>query len=165
MNRSHLGEEHTTRRPANPFDSLRGPHYRGWSVLTGGFLCSMLAVGGSVYIFGHFVLPVSQAFDLSRADANNGLILKLVGAALWSPFIGRFLDRFSARLVMGTGALLYALGFVSIALSPSLWMIGLAILGPVSMGVSSVGSMKQPRCPCRLPPAATVAPSARAMSM
>lgn len=115
--------------------------YRGWWVVGGGFICAMLAVGGSVYIFGLFVLPVSEAFQLSRADTNNGLILKLLGTAVWSPFIGRMLDRLSARLVMSVGALLYAAGFLAIAMSSSLWVIGLAIFGPVSMGVTSAGSL------------------------
>lgn len=102
--------------------------YRGWSVVAGGFVCAMLAVGGSIYIFG-----------LSRADFNNGLIFKLVGTAMWSPFIGRILDHLSVRWVISVGAFLYALGLVVISMSSSLLIISFAILVPVSMGVTCAG--------------------------
>ena len=116
--------------------NLAGPAtglYRGWSVVAGGFVCAMLVVGGSVYIFGLFALPFSEEFGLSRANFNNGLILKMVGLAVWSPIMGRLLDRLSARLLIAVGALLYALGMVVIAMSSSLLIISLAILFPISM--------------------------------
>ena len=56
--------------------------------MAGGFICAMLAVGGTIYVFGLFVVPVSEAFNLSRADANNGLILNMLGMAMWSPIMG-----------------------------------------------------------------------------
>jgi sugar phosphate permease len=113
--------------------------YRGWSVVAGGFFCAMLAVGGSIYIFGLFALPLSAEFGLSRADFNNGLIIKLVGTAMWSPFIGRLLDRVSVPRVISVGALLYALGLVIISMTSSLLIMGLAIFIPVSMGVTCAG--------------------------
>ncbi len=129
-------------------DGSRNPlAYRGWSVVLGSFVCAMLAVGGSVYIFGLFVIPVSEAFDLSRADVNNGLTLTLIGTAIWSPILGRLIDRFSARLVIAVGALLYAVGFFTIASSSSLWLISLAIRGPVAMGVAAAA--QSPPTPSR----------------
>lgn len=124
--------------------NLAGPAtglYRGWSVVAGGFVCAMLVVGGSVYIFGLFALPFSEEFGLSRANFNNGLILKMVGLAVWSPIMGRLLDRLSARLLIAVGALLYALGMVVIAMSSSLLIISLAILFPISMSYGCAGPM------------------------
>ncbi len=129
----------TTSAAALPVESRW--FYRGWTVVAGGFICAALAVGGSVYIFGLFVLPVSEAYGLSRADVNNGLILKLVGTAIWAPFIGRLIDRLSARRVMMVGALLYGAGFWAISATSSLWLTSLAILGPVSMGVTAGGTI------------------------
>lgn len=125
-------------------ESLAAPvrgFYRGWSVVAGGFLCAMLVVGGSVYIFGLFALPFSEEFGLSRANFNNGLILKMVGLAVWSPIVGRLLDRFSARLIIAVGALLYALGMVVISMTSSLLIISLAILFPISMSYGCAGAM------------------------
>ena len=121
--------------------SGRATHYRGWSVAAGGFLCAMLSVGGSIYIFTLFVLPAVEAFSLSRADANNAMILLMLGMATWSPVIGRLLDTFSARVVMSISAFFYAAGFLIIGSSSSLLAISLAIFGPVAMGVSGAGAM------------------------
>ena len=121
--------------------SGRATHYRGWSVAAGGFLCAMLSVGGSIYIFTLFVLPAVEAFSLSRADANNAMILLMLGMAAWSPVIGRLLDNFSARVVMSISAFFYAAGFLIIGSSSSLLTISLAIFGPVAMGVSGAGAM------------------------
>lgn len=109
--------------------------------MAGGFICAMLAVGGTIYIFGLFVVPVSEAFNLSRADANNGLILNMLGMAVWSPIMGWLLDRYSARYIMSFGAVMYAVGFSVIAASTSLWPIALAIVGPISMSVTSAGAL------------------------
>lgn len=71
----------------------------------------MLAIGSTTYAFGLFVAPLSLEFELSRADANGGLIFLLLGFALWASFVGRWMDRLPARAVMIGGALLFAIGF------------------------------------------------------
>ena len=109
--------------------------------MAGCFICAMLAVGGTIYIFGLFVVPVSEAFNLSRADTNNGLILNMLGMALWSPVVGRLLDRYSARAIMAFGAAMYAAGFFIIATASSLWFIGLAIIGPIALAVTCAGAL------------------------
>lgn len=109
--------------------------------MAGGFICAMLAVGGTIYVFGLFVVPVSEAFDLSRADANNGLILNMLGMAVWSPIIGKLLDRYSARYIMSFGAIMYTCGFSIIASTSSLLYIGLAIAGPIALAVTCAGAL------------------------
>ena len=115
--------------------------YPGWRVMAGGFICAMLAVGGTIYVFGLFVVPVSEAFNLSRADANNGLILNMLGMAMWSPIMGKLLDRYSARYIMLFGAIMYACGFSIIAATTSLFYIFLAIVGPIAMAVTCAGAL------------------------
>ena len=90
---------------------------------------------------GFLLCLFSEEFGLSRANFNNGLILKMVGLAVWSPIMGRLLDRLSARLLIAVGALLYALGMVVIAMSSSLLIISLAILFPISMSYGCAGPM------------------------
>ena len=85
--------------------SVAGSPYRGWLVLAAAFLSAMMAVGCSSYIFGLFVVAVTREFGISRAEANNGMIALMIGAAIWAPVVGQLLDRLSARLVMSAGAL------------------------------------------------------------
>ncbi|MFC4250641.1 MFS transporter [Sinimarinibacterium flocculans] len=115
--------------------------YRGWWIVAAGFVCTLLAIGGTTYSFGLFVTPLSEEFGLSRADANGGFIFLLVGFAVWAPIVGRLLDRLPARSVMIGGAVLFAIGFTLIALAQSPLIMGLAVLGPVSLGTVACGAL------------------------
>lgn len=115
--------------------------YRGWFVLAGGFISALLMVGSTIYCFGLFVVPAIQEFGLSRANANNGQILFSVGLALWAPFVGRLIDKLPIGTVMAFGGLLLAGGFVVVALTHALWLIGLAAIGPIALGVVCAGGI------------------------
>ena len=115
--------------------------YRGWWVLLAGYACTMLAIGSTTYTFGLFVAPMSETFGLSRADANTGFIMLLLGMAAWSPVAGRLLDRYSARLVMGAGAVGFGVGFVLMARAGAPWMLAAAIFGPVAFGTVACGAL------------------------
>lgn len=125
----------------NPTIARLRESYVGWNVLAACFVCSMLAVGCTIYLFGVFVVPLTREFGISRTEANNGLILMLIGMAVWSPLAGRLLDRLPARRVIGTGALLFSAGFITIALSSSLPVIAAAIAGPIALGVTCAGGL------------------------
>ena len=115
--------------------------YRGWWVLLAGYACTMVAIGSTTYTFGLFVAPMSEAFGLSRADANTGFIMLLLGMAVWSPVAGRLLDRLPARLVMGAGALGFAGGFLVMARADVPWVLAVAIFGPVAFGTVACGAL------------------------
>jgi MFS family permease len=115
--------------------------YHGWWIVAAGFVCTLLAIGGTTYSFGLFVAPLSEEFGLSRADANGGFIFLLLGFALWAPIVGRLMDRMPARAVMIGGAALFAIGFALIALAQSPLIMGLAVLGPVSLGTVACGAL------------------------
>ncbi len=115
--------------------------YYGWWIVAAGFICTMLAIGSTTYSFGLFVAPLSEEFGLSRADANGGFIFLLIGFAVWGPLIGRLMDRLPARVVMISGAVLFAIGACLIAVAQSPWFMGLAVLGPVSLGTVACGAL------------------------
>lgn len=96
--------------------------YYGWYVVAIATVVYMLMVGATFSAFGLYVLPVSAAFDLSRADMNTALILMNLGNAALAPFIGRLLDRVPAKRIMIVCALLMGLSFLVLGLSRSLWL-------------------------------------------
>jgi MFS family permease len=118
-----------------------GAPYRGWFVLAAAFLSATIAAGCGIHIFGLFVVAVTQEFGISRAEANNGAITLMLGAAIWSPVVGQLLDRLPARLVMGIGALLLGGGLVAISQSQSLPSITVLIVGPLALGVAATGTL------------------------
>lgn len=90
---------------------------------------------------GLFVVAVTQEFGISRAEANNGMIAFMLGAAIWSPVVGPMLDRLAARLVMGIGGLLLGIGLAGISQSQSLPLITTMIVGPIALGVAATGTL------------------------
>ena len=115
--------------------------YAGWWVLAATFVCAMLVIGSTNYAFQLFVVPVEQAFGLSRAAVNQGMSLFLVGGAFWAPIAGRVLDRFPAPAVMATGGLLIAFGMTAIAATSSLALMAAAIAGPMALGAMFAGGL------------------------
>jgi MFS family permease len=114
--------------------------FQGWRVVGAGFFNAMLMVGATAYSFGLFVLPLQAEFGLSREQANLGLVLLIIGFAVWAPIIGRLIDRRSARIIGSIGAALFAAGFAAIALAGAPWAMALALAGPVALGSTAAGA-------------------------
>jgi MFS family permease len=113
--------------------------YQGWRVMAGAFAGAAMALGFTVYVFGIFVVPVSETFGLSRANASNGLIGLQLGSMFMAPLVGRLMDRFSARHVMMLGGVLFggALMLASQTESPILMLFYLTV--PLTFGYASCG--------------------------
>lgn len=117
------------------------PFYRGWTIVFAGFLCALIGVGATIYSFGAIVASISTEFGLTRGDATNGFALFLLGMAIWSPLVGRMLDRAPVRVIMTLGAACFALGFTLMALAPSPWVMGLSALTLVAFGTAAGGAL------------------------
>lgn len=115
--------------------------YEGWKIHAGMFICVMFASGCTTYIFGLFVVPVSEEFGISRADLNLGFIAFLLGNALLSPPTGYLLDKLSARWVVCSGGFFFSLGMIVIATTNSLMLMLIMILLPISFTASACGTL------------------------
>ena len=113
--------------------------YQGWIVVLGAFVAFTFA--SMVHTsFGLFVVPASVELGVSRADANNWLIVAGLGSAVLAPFIGRLVDRVSVRLIMGLGGVILAVSLVTLGTTTSPWlMIALAV--PVAFSSDSAGGL------------------------
>lgn len=80
-----------------------------WLALALLFFAQMVAIGSISYGFSVLLKPLALDFGLPRAEVNRGLMVVLVGMAVFSPLIGRALDRFSGRLVIACAAALLGL--------------------------------------------------------
>lgn len=115
--------------------------YEGWKVHAGMFVCAMFASGCTTYIFGLFVVPVSEEFGISRANLNLGFIAFLLGNALLSPPVGYLLDKLPARWVVCSGGFFFSFGMIVIATTQSLMLMLLMILLPISYTASACGTL------------------------
>ncbi len=121
----------------NPLDRL----YFGWRVHAGVFISALLAAGCTSYIYGLFVVPVTEEFNLSRANMNLGYTAFLLGFGLLSPIVGRLMDKYSARLMLAIGGVMFGIGFVVISQTSSLLLMLLMILGPISFAMNASGTL------------------------
>lgn len=112
-----------------------------WFALSVLFLGQMLAVGMIAYGFGLLAKPIAGEFALSRGDLNIGLMTLIVGMGLFSPFIGRALDRMPSGLVLSGGALLFGIGCLVIAFARSLDVILAAAFFLVASGGAALGPL------------------------
>ncbi|MDB5583546.1 MAG: hypothetical protein JWR80_8722 [Bradyrhizobium sp.] len=108
--------------------------YPGWTNVIASVVVSMLVVGATSYSFGLFVKPVSENLGIGRASIALGLILFHLGSALFSPFVGRIVDRNPARLVTLVSGALAGGGLIVVGLSSSLLLMAFCILLPVALG-------------------------------
>ena len=116
----------------------RDRRYR-WIILAITFVTQMLAIGSTSYGFALFVKPVSAEYGLSRADVNLGMILLIAGNAVFSPIVGRALDRFPARMIVMAGGILFGLASWAISLTHDFHLIALAIFLPLACGAVTLG--------------------------
>lgn len=118
-----------------------GAPYRGWLVVVAAFACAMLTVGATVYSFTFFVPVLVDEFGLNYAQANVGIMMLLIGMMLWSPIVGRLIDKLPIRLMICIGAAVFASGFLMLANASSLRIMVIATLGPISFGMIAAGAI------------------------
>lgn len=117
------------------------PFYYGWVILAAAAVSELLAQGATSYAAGLFVLPLQAEFHISRAVANMPVLIMFLGAAFVSPLVGKALDRFSIRLVLPLGAIIFSLALIGIALSHSLLVMAALLFLPVAIGFMCIGPL------------------------
>lgn len=118
--------------------------YYGWIMVAICMFTLMLTVGITMNIFGLYVLPVSEAYGLSRASVNTGMILMNAGAAVSALLVGRMLDRYPIRMIMGGSGLILAASLITLGLSTNIWLSAAVIAFPVGLAMSGVGTLTAP---------------------
>jgi OFA family oxalate/formate antiporter-like MFS transporter len=98
----------------------RLPFFYGWVVL--GVLCftGFSRQGPGVATLSIFVAPLTQEFGWSRSALSGAVSLGGILAAIVSPWIGPFLDRFGSRLVLCYAVLTTGAAMLLLSLTNSL---------------------------------------------
>ena len=95
----------------------RTPFYYGWVVAAAVLMTMTISGAVAAPMFSVFIPRWTEEFGWSRTAISGAFSFGTVAAALAGPLVGRALDRYGGRLVMGGGGLLMAasvagLGFV-----------------------------------------------------
>lgn len=118
--------------------------YYGWFIVAITVVTFALVIGASMQSYGLFVLPVSEAFGLTRAEMNTGAILLNLGMAVVSPFLGRMIDRFPARPIMLISGLVFGGSLAILGLSTSPLLSAVVIALPLGAAVVGCGTLTSP---------------------
>jgi MFS family permease len=115
--------------------------FLGWRMVGVAFLAQMLASGITLSAFSNFVIPLSESFSVSRGTITLGTTIVIGCLGVLSPFVGRWVDRGHARLLMTGGALLAGSGLVLLSRIESLPWFALVFGGFVCSGAALFGAM------------------------
>ncbi len=112
--------------------------FYGYWIVVATFFCLFIYSGFGAYGFSLFVRPLQADFGWGRGEIMVALTIWFLVMGMISPFIGRVVDRYGARIVIFTGALITGLGFVLISRMHYLWHFysGYIIIG---VGMASIG--------------------------
>lgn len=112
--------------------------FYGYWIAGAVFVLAMAVNGSGQYAFSLFVKPLEADMAWSRAGVMSALLLYNLTIAVTSPVVGRAVDRYGARAVMGAGACVMGVALVAAGLSRELWQYA-AAWGLLGAGVSGLG--------------------------
>jgi MFS family permease len=114
--------------------------FYGYWIVVATFFCLFIVSGCGFFAFSLFVRPLQTDLGWGRGDIMAAFTIFYLVVGVASPFIGRVVDRYGARRVISTGALIAGLGFISLSLVNSLWHfhVSYAIIG---IGMTAMGQV------------------------
>ncbi len=116
--------------------SFTGKISKPWFILAAATAVALIA-NGTRGSYGVFVVPLEQAFSLTRSQAILPFALFMIMGGVAQPFAGILMDAKGPRRAIVLSAVLSALGFIVAAFSQDLWQL---ILGfGIVLGVASSG--------------------------
>jgi len=108
-----------------------------WQVLACGAAIVTLSMGVR-HGFGLWLQPITQAQGWTRESFSFALAVQNLSWGIFGVFAGMLADRFGAFRVLLAGAMMYALGLVGMALSPTVWVFTLTT--GVLIGAAQAGT-------------------------
>ncbi len=113
--------ENPPRTRGTPFPVRNIPFFYGWVILGITFSSNMITSGINGYGISFFVVPMSDALDVSRAEFSAISLFRLAAIPI-IPFIGMMLDRREGpRLVVTIASILAGLALIATSFVDAMW--------------------------------------------
>ena len=104
-----------------PFPVRNIPFFYGWVILGITFSSNMITAGIAGYAISFFVVPMSEALDVSRAEFSSISLFRLAAIPI-VPLVGIFLDRREGpRLVVIVGSTCAGLALIGASFVQAMW--------------------------------------------
>ena len=115
--------------------------FYGWRIVAVAFLTHCITTGIVFYSFGVFLSTLVEQFSWSRAQVSFGFSLVALCGAVYSPIVGRVVDRFGPQPSQLAGAAAMAAGFLWLRGIHSLTEFYVLMGGVVSFGSTALGPL------------------------
>ena len=118
--------------------SKKSKVFYGYWIVVAAFFSAFIHSGCGFYAFSLFVTPLQEEFGWGRGGIMLALTIFFLIGGLSAPVVGRLVDRYGAKKVLVTGALVTGLGFVLVSLVQTLWhFYGAYVI--VGVGMAATG--------------------------
>jgi MFS family permease len=81
------------------------------------------------YSFGTFLKPLGQEFGVDRGTLSTAVLVAFIFAGIFTPVVGRLVDRYGVRPVLLPALVLFALAIAALSLSPPSAIAFIALYG------------------------------------
>jgi MFS family permease len=115
--------------------------FLGWRMVAVAFFVDFVAVGFFFYSYGVFFKAIAAEFGDSRLGVALGLTVTNAVGAIAAPLVGRALDHFPLRRVIGVGATSMAMGFLALSQVQTQIQFYLVLGLFIGFGASSMGNL------------------------
>lgn len=120
---------------------MAGRYFFGWRMVGVAFFVDFVAVGFFFYSYGVFFKAIAAEFGDSRLGVALGLTVTSAVGAVAAPLVGRALDKFPLKRVIGVGATSMALGFLLLGQVSTPFQFYLVLGLFIGFGASSMGNL------------------------
>lgn len=90
---------------------------------------------GTVYSWSVFRLPVEKYYNIGSTQSGLPYMTSLAFYALFMFISGRYIDKFSPRLIISIGAILVAIGWTLSSYAPNIYVLTVTYGGIIGAGV------------------------------
>jgi len=112
--------------------------FYGWWV-TLSFMVMVFLSTGIRFTVGPFLKPIVADLGLDRASFSIVVSLSLFLYGAFQPFVGRLVDRFGSRVVLGAGTLVLGLSIAGTGLVTNFWQFALVYGVIAAAGLAATG--------------------------
>jgi len=112
--------------------------FYGYWIIGAAFLCVFILSGSGFAAFSLFVRPLQADLGWGRGGIMIAFTIFMLVQSVLGPFVGRVVDRYGVKRVIGIGALVTGLGFVLVSLTNNLWHFYLSYTGYLGITPSQI---------------------------
>ena len=125
--------------------------YYGWNIVWACMVIQAVVFGWSNYCVTFWLVPWITEFGGSRSEVMLAPALSLFMMGAFAPFVGKAMDRYSARILVLIGAVAFISGLLATSRATAVWQIVVIYALLISAGTTLAGPLASQVLAAKLP--------------